>query len=56
VRAAIDREKRIKGWLRIKKIQLVVSVNPTWIDLSEGWYERHLYAPGECIGPSLRSG
>jgi putative endonuclease len=41
VRNAISREKRIKGWLRIKKIRLIVSVNPTWKDLSEGWYERH---------------
>jgi putative endonuclease len=56
VRNAIDREKRIKGWLRIKKIQLIVSVNPTWSDLSEEWYERHLYAPEEYMGPSLRSG
>jgi putative endonuclease len=56
VRSAIDREKRIKGWLRIKKIQLIVAVNPTWIDLSEGWYKRHLYQPEKCIGPSLRSG
>jgi len=56
VRNAIDREKRIKGWLRIKKIQSIVSVNPTWSDLSEGWYERHLYQPENCIGPSLRSG
>jgi len=56
VRNAIDREKRIKGWLRIKKIQLIVSVNPAWSDLSEGWYDRHLYAPDKCIGPSLRSG
>jgi len=31
---AIAREKQIKGWLRIKKIQLIVSVNPTWADLS----------------------
>jgi predicted GIY-YIG superfamily endonuclease len=30
VRNAIDRESRIKGWLRIKKIRLIVSVNPTW--------------------------
>ncbi|MFY9843267.1 MAG: GIY-YIG nuclease family protein [Terriglobales bacterium] len=45
VRNAIDREKRIKGWLRIRKIQLIVGVNPTWSDLSEGWYERHPYAP-----------
>ncbi len=33
---AIAREKQIKGWLRIKKIQLIVSVNPTWADLSDG--------------------
>jgi putative endonuclease len=31
---AIAREKEIKGWLRIKKIQLIVGVNPTWADLS----------------------
>jgi putative endonuclease len=31
---AIAREKQIKGWSRIKKIQLIVSVNPTWADLS----------------------
>jgi hypothetical protein len=30
VHNAIEREKRIKGWLRIKKIALVVSVNPSW--------------------------
>ena len=31
---AIAREKEIKGWLRIRKIELIVSVNPTWADLS----------------------
>jgi hypothetical protein len=35
IRAAIGREKQIKGWLRIKKIELVVSMNPEWKDLSE---------------------
>jgi putative endonuclease len=35
---AIAREKQIKGWLRIKKIALVVSQNPTWSDLSGEWY------------------
>ncbi|HXZ41400.1 MAG TPA: GIY-YIG nuclease family protein [Terriglobales bacterium] len=35
---AIAREKQIKGWLRIKKIALIVSQNPTWGDLSEKWY------------------
>ncbi|HLJ25485.1 MAG TPA: GIY-YIG nuclease family protein [Candidatus Angelobacter sp.] len=35
---AIAREKEIKGWLRIKKIQLIVSVNPAWADLSRGLF------------------
>ena len=56
IRSAIDREKRIKGWLRIKKITLIVSVNPSWRDLSDGWYERHRYQPETCTNPSLRSG
>ena len=29
IRNPIDHEERIKGWLRIKKIQLIVSMNPT---------------------------
>ena len=39
VRAAISREKQIKGWKREKKINLIESINPDWKDLSEGWYE-----------------
>jgi putative endonuclease len=27
---AIARETEIKGWLRIKKIELIVASNPTW--------------------------
>jgi putative endonuclease len=53
---AIKREKQIKGLLRIKKIQLIVSMNPAWRDLSAEWYERHAFQPTECIDPSLRSG
>jgi len=34
---AIAREKQIKGWLRVKKIALIVAANPTWKDLSEDW-------------------
>ena len=34
---AIAREKEIKGWLRAKKIALIVQRNPTWRDLSEDW-------------------
>ena len=31
---AIAREKQIKGWLRIKKLRLIIETNPTWRDLS----------------------
>jgi putative endonuclease len=37
IRTAIAREKQLKGWLRVKKIQLVEQMNPTWQDLSEDW-------------------
>ncbi len=36
IRAAIAREKQIKGWTRKKKIALIESSNPTWKDLAEG--------------------
>ena len=37
VRAAITREKQIKGWLRAKKIALIEALNPRWADLAEHW-------------------
>jgi len=37
IRAAIEREKQIKGWLRSKKVALIESENPEWRDLSVGW-------------------
>ena len=39
VRAAIAREKRIKGWSRAKRVALIESVNPRWEDLSDGWFD-----------------
>ena len=33
VKAAITREKQIKGWTRQKKINLIESMNPKWMDL-----------------------
>ena len=39
VKAAIAREKQIKGWLRAKKVALIESVNPEWRDLSDDWEE-----------------
>ncbi len=38
VNIAIAREKQIKGWLRVKKIDLIESQNPKWKDLSLDWY------------------
>ena len=54
VRAAISREKQIKGWLRIKKLQLIVAMNPEWKDLASDWYPAAQST--KSIGPSLRSG
>ena len=36
VRAAIEREKQIKGWNRKRKNKLVESKNQNWVDLYEG--------------------
>ena len=33
VRTAIEREKQIKSWKRLKKNQLVETANPGWVDL-----------------------
>jgi putative endonuclease len=49
VRAAIEREKQIKGWLRARKINLIESLNPDWRDLADDW-------GGDLRDPSLRSG
>jgi putative endonuclease len=39
IRDAINHEKRIKGWLRRKKIALIEGTNPAWKDLSDGWHK-----------------
>lgn len=36
---AIRREKQLKGWRREKKIALIETTNPAWIDLSRDWYD-----------------
>ena len=40
IRAAIAREKQIKGWLRVRKLALIQSRNPRWRDLSAAWHTR----------------
>jgi putative endonuclease len=32
---AIGREKQIKNWSRAKKVKLIATLNPRWIDLAE---------------------
>ena len=36
---AIAREKELKLFVRGRKIELIDGCNPTWEDLSDGWYE-----------------
>jgi putative endonuclease len=38
VNDAISREKRLKSWLRRKKVTLLEESNPDWNDLSSGWF------------------
>ena len=38
VHKAIRREKQMKAWRRQKKIVLIESMNPQWLDLSREWY------------------
>jgi putative endonuclease len=42
IATAIDREKQLKRWSRAKKLALIATMNPTWLDLSEGWYHPDL--------------
>lgn len=55
VNDAITAEKKIKGWLRIKKIKLIESKNPTWEDLFP-LLEEYSITSGIDRDPSLRSG
>jgi len=46
VKDAIVAEKKIKGWLRQKKINLIESENPRWHNL----YEEYCRDPSLCSG------
>ena len=37
---AMEREKQIKRWRREKKEALIRTMNPKWLDLAAGWYEK----------------
>jgi len=34
---AAQRERKVKGWRRSRKIELILSMNPEWRDLSADW-------------------
>ena len=34
-RAALEREKQLKGWLRQRKVELIEASNPEWEDLAD---------------------
>jgi putative endonuclease len=40
VKDAIACEKRLKGWLRRRKIALIEKTNPKWLELSEDWEQQ----------------
>lgn len=37
-RAAVARERQIKGWSRVKRVELIEATNPGWLDLAVDWY------------------
>jgi putative endonuclease len=37
-RSAFERERQMKGWKRQKKIRLIETVNPEWVDLAKEWF------------------
>ena len=39
IQTALEWEKKIKGWSRKKKIDLIEKNNPQWQDLSAAWQE-----------------
>jgi putative endonuclease len=58
---AILAEKKMKGWLRSKKVALIESINPDWQDLAAPppvilSQAKNLAAPIETPDPSLHSG
>ena len=40
IRAAIAREKQMKGWVRSRKVALIRKFNPKWRDLAEEWVNK----------------
>ena len=52
ITSAIAREKQIKAWRRRKKVSIIESANPYWVDLSDQWS----WPADPSPDPSLHSG
>ena len=52
--AAAEAERKIKGWTRKKKIDLITSMNPTWEDLSSRDASLHSAVRGVRTAETLR--
>jgi putative endonuclease len=50
-RAGVERERKVKGWRRAKKLALIETINAGCLDLAADWFPD---LSGQ--GPSLRSG
>ncbi|MCU1296173.1 MAG: excinuclease subunit [Acidobacteriaceae bacterium] len=51
VKKAIDREKQLKRWRRVKKTWLIERENQTWGDLAAQWFVHHAYEPDKQVPP-----
>ena len=49
------REKQIKGWRRSKKVELIETANPNWMDLADSW-DRRTSPPQALRPPEADSG
>lgn len=45
IRAAIAREKQIKGWDRSKRVALIEANNPIWVDLAPALFPKQKQIP-----------
>ena len=43
--SAIARETQLKKWNRSKKIKLIATLNPSWVDLSADWGKNSIPIP-----------
>jgi hypothetical protein len=51
---AIARENQIKNWQPEKKIALIKTLNPGWVDLAEDGYTRAAFTGNLERGPPAR--